>query len=152
MASRPAPTLLSVVRDGDTRALVREAADRAHLAVCYEALGLSDALEAAARLRPDLCLLDAAFAADLPLALARLGEDSPSTKTVVIVPLTRSEELLATVSGGARGYVSAGLTSESLARTLLDVLAGGFSIPRRLVGCLVDQTTGDAGSGPAPGR
>jgi DNA-binding NarL/FixJ family response regulator len=135
--------LLSVVAEDHLRAVVRQAATEARCRGCYEALDLSAGLEAAAELRPELCVLDVTLVDDVTRALQRVVSSSSRTRVVVIAADGGDEGFLDAIAGGARGYLTADVAAPSLARALEEVLADYVSVPRRLLGVLVDQVAAD---------
>ena len=146
-----APTLLNLLADRAAREVARQAAARAGFGACYDVRDLPAALDAAAHLRPDVCLLDGELVEDLVDALEQLSFSSPETKVVVIAPASGGDGL-AVLAAGARGYVPADLPPESLARSLADVIAGRVSVPRRLVRALLDEVAGAGRLGRRPQR
>lgn len=88
-----------------------------------------EALAAAARLRPDLVLLDVRLG-DMNGAevCRRLGTDTPRSKVVVLTAFDDTENLRRCLEAGAAGVLLKGTLDLDLARALLDVRDGKMVI------------------------
>jgi two-component system nitrate/nitrite response regulator NarL len=118
-----------------TRLLLREELEAAGLVVCAEAATGDEAVEAAAREQPDLCLLDVQMPTGDGIAAAReIRALLPAAKLVLITVEPSEEGLLAAVRAGADGYLAKGIDALRLAHVLRVVAEGETAFPRRLLG------------------
>jgi len=106
--------------------------------VCAEAGDASAAVEAAVRVRPHLCLLDA----DLPgggiAAVAEISSMLPGTRVVVFADSGGEAELFSALRAGACGYLFKYIDAR-LPVTLRRVLEGEPALPRALVAGLIAE-------------
>src|SRR5438105_3160931 len=101
--------------------------------VVGEASDGEEAIEAAARLQPDLILLDLSMPGlDGITALPRLREAAPECEVVVLTASGMEENLLAAIRGGAAGYL---LKSEPPAR-IVEFLRGAANGEAALSGAV----------------
>jgi DNA-binding NarL/FixJ family response regulator len=121
-----------------TRTGLRLVLERNGFEVVAEAADATGAVEAAARARPELCLVDA----DLPgggiRAVGRIVARLP-TDVVVLARKPRPVDALDAVRAGASGYLSANTDPEGIVRALKAVREGEIAIPRSLLGSVVDE-------------
>jgi two-component system nitrate/nitrite response regulator NarL len=118
---------------------VRLALESDHCLVCAEASDVSAAVEAALRVRPDLCLLDA----DLPgggiAAVAEISSKLSRTRVVVFADSGMEADLFSALRAGASGYLFKDIDLARLPVTLRRVLEGEPALPRALVGRLIAE-------------
>jgi DNA-binding NarL/FixJ family response regulator len=107
------------------------------------------AIEDAARLRPDLVLLDLSMPGlDGLSALPRLREAAPECEVVVLTASGTEENLLAAVRGGAAGYLLKTEPPERIAAFLEGVANGEAALSGTIARRLLDRVrTGGRGSG-----
>jgi two-component system, NarL family, nitrate/nitrite response regulator NarL len=137
--ARPVRVLLAddhpPTRDDIRRALVADGG----FVICAEAAHAAEAVAAAVRERPDVCLLDIRMPGN---GLDAIWEINARLPTVRIIMLTVSEEhadLLAALSAGAHGYLLKTMNFERLPHAVRGALAGEAPIPRTLVTTMVAQ-------------
>jgi DNA-binding NarL/FixJ family response regulator len=121
------------------RAGMRLALEREGLHVCGEAGHGAEAVAAAARERPDICLL----AADLPgggiPTLAAIRERAPETSIVVLTDEVREADLFDVLRAGADGYLGKDTNPDRLPSIIRGVLRGEVALSRHLVAKLVEE-------------
>jgi DNA-binding NarL/FixJ family response regulator len=121
------------------RAGVRVILERAGFEICAEVSGADEAVSAAARERPDLCLLDAEISGNGIAATARIVAKIPETAVVVLAGSSSDEDLLDALRAGAAGYLVKDTNPERLPDVLRGVLRGEAALSRRLVARLIDE-------------
>jgi DNA-binding NarL/FixJ family response regulator len=107
--------------------------------LCAEADGPEEAVAAAARERPDVCLLGRHLAGDELAVVRSIRQVSPWTAVVLLGGRGDSTDMLEAVKAGALGYLPGELDRAGLRRVVLAVAAGEAGIPRALVGELVHE-------------
>jgi len=123
-----------------TRADLREAVEQdERFAVVAEAADGADAVEAALRERPDICLLDIRMPGSGIAVTRELTTRLPDTKVVMITVSLDDDDLLNALRAGASGYMLKDSDLERLPYALMDTLNGGAAIPRRLMMRVVDE-------------
>ena len=139
MAHTPFPPVRVLVADdhAPTRLTVGEELREAGFSVCAQAATASEAVEAAVREKPDICLLDISMPGDGLSAAAEICERVPSAKVVMLTSADSEEALLWAVRAGASGYLLKDDDPARLPIALQDVLAGIPAFPRRLSRSLV---------------
>lgn len=112
---------------------VKEMLERNGFDVCAEAGSGPDAVAAALRERPDLCLLDV----DMPgggIAAAReIMASLPETAVVMLTVSSDADDLVGALRAGAVGYLLKDADPARLPITLRAVLSGEAALPRTLV-------------------
>jgi DNA-binding NarL/FixJ family response regulator len=137
----------------DDHPLTREALSSLLGAHGLDVIGCaSDGLEAiseAARLQPDLVLLDLSMPGlDGLTALPRLREAAPECEVVVLTASGTEENLLAAIRGGAAGYLLKTESPERIAEFLEGVVHGEAALSGPVARRLLDQVrSGGRGSG-----
>jgi DNA-binding NarL/FixJ family response regulator len=132
------PTVLLAGHGHAGRARLRASLRHGGLTACGEADDSAGAVAAAARARPDICLLDAAMTGGPSHAAAAILRAAPDVRVVILAASATDAELLDAVAAGACGHVPADLDAHALTGVLRDVLAGRPAFPRRLDVLLVD--------------
>ncbi len=107
--------------------------------VVAEAGDAAQAIAAAARVRPDLCLIEIELPGGGLNAIARIARASSKTLIIVLSRSSRAEDVVTAVSRGASGYLLKGLSGERLASTVRAALAGEPAVSRSLVPHLVEE-------------
>ncbi|HSC92582.1 MAG TPA: response regulator transcription factor [Gaiellaceae bacterium] len=107
--------------------------------VCAVASDAAEAVDAAARERPDLCVLDIRMPGSGIAAAWEITARLPTTKVVMLTVSRDDDDLLAALRAGASGYLLKDTDPNRLPHALEDVLAGEAAIPRTLVAKLVRE-------------
>jgi two-component system, NarL family, nitrate/nitrite response regulator NarL len=100
--------------------------------VCAEAGDADEAVDAARREQPDLCLLDGAVPGGAADAVSRLAVEAPSSRVVVLAVSRDEDDLVAAFHAGAAGYLPKEVTARRLGHALAAVADGGTLLPRTL--------------------
>jgi len=130
-----------LIADGSPseRSGVRRALEDAGCVVCAEAADAPEAAAAAARERPDLCLVDTELpGGGIPTAAAILGNGA-ETAVVMFARSSSERELFAALEVGACGYLTKSTDPERLAVALKCVSEGEAPLPRTLVARLIEE-------------
>jgi DNA-binding NarL/FixJ family response regulator len=107
--------------------------------VCAEAADAPGAIEAAVRQRPDVCLLDVNMPGWGPAAAWEISARLPGSKIVMLTVSRESADLFAALRAGAAGYLLKDMDPRALPRALTSILRGEVTIPRELVGAVVEE-------------
>lgn len=111
----------ALMRRGMTIILAQESG----LLVCGEASGMSDSLAQAAKLRPDLCIVDLRLKDGNGLDLVRsLRKDRLSRRILVVSMHEEAAYVERSLRAGADGYLTKGATPDELIAAVRAVLAG----------------------------
>ena len=137
------PLSLLIADDHATfRASVRAELEADGFDVVGEAAGAAAAVAAAVRLRPDICLVDAALPGNGLTAVSAIARRSPATTVVVLAASPDSAGLLAALERGASGYLQKASVPGALARTLRAARLGEPALARAMVPALIDHVRG----------
>jgi DNA-binding NarL/FixJ family response regulator len=98
-----------------------------------------DAVAAAIRHTPDVCLLAVHLPGNGISAAERIKAVVPGTKIVMLTESDRDDDLLAAVRAGADGYLLKTISAARLPKAIEGVLSGEAAIPRRLVARLIQD-------------
>ena len=131
-----------VVDREPTRFGIRVALEREAI-VCAEAADGEQAIRAAMRAQPDLCLVNWELAGE---AIRGICRAAPTTAVIVLAGEPNVEDLLASVQAGAVGYVAAAVDASSLRRVVRAVAADEAVIPRKMVLELLLELRGAGGA------
>jgi DNA-binding NarL/FixJ family response regulator len=116
--------------------------------VCGSASDGAEAITEAARLRPDLVLLDLSMPGlDGLSALPRLREAAPDTEVVVLTASGTEENLLAAIRAGAAGYLLKTEPPERIAAFLDGVVNGEAALSGTVARRLLEQVRHGNGRG-----
>jgi len=107
--------------------------------VCAEAANLDDAVQAALRVRPDVCLVGQLLPGGGIETVRRLTEVVPDARVVLLACGEGKDDLLAALRAGALGYVPAEVGAGQLRRVVRAVHAREASVPRSMVRDLLDE-------------
>ncbi|HXY82032.1 MAG TPA: response regulator transcription factor [Gaiellaceae bacterium] len=110
--------------------------------VVGEAASAAAAVAAAVRLRPDVCLVDAALPGNGLTAVSAIARRSPATTIVVLAASPDSVGLLAALERGASGYLLKSTMPGMLAKTLRAARLGEPALARAMVPALIDHVRG----------
>lgn len=107
--------------------------------VCAEAADAPGAIEAAMRERPDVCLLDVNMPGWGVAAAWEIHARLPHSHVVMLTISRDDRDLFAALRAGAAGYLLKNMDPRGLPRALNSVLEGEVTIPRELVGHIVEE-------------
>lgn len=116
-----------------TRADMRESLEHAGIDVVGEAASGAEAIDAAVRTRPDVCLIDIWMPGDGIAAAGNILQALPSTKVVLITATPDEAGALAAARAGAVGYLGKDIDPRRLPRVIQAVAGGETAYPRRLM-------------------
>jgi DNA-binding NarL/FixJ family response regulator len=134
---------LLVADDRATRLGIRMAlADE--MRICAEAENAEQAIRAAKREQPDVCLIGREIPGDGLAAVRAICRAAPHTAVVVLAALRDVDEMLEAVRGGAMGYMPGPLDAERLLRIIHAVARREAVMPRSLVMDLMLELRGGA--------
>ncbi|HYB28972.1 MAG TPA: response regulator transcription factor [Solirubrobacteraceae bacterium] len=141
-APRPSVTVILGEEQAGMRAGVRGALESGGVHVLAEATGADEALAAAIRHRPDVCLLAVHLPGGGIVAAERIKSALPDTKIVMLTESERDEDLFESIHAGADGYLLKDTSATRLPEAIRGVLSGEAAIPRRLVARLIQDYRG----------
>ena len=128
-----------VVRQG----LVGVLSDEADLEVVGQVGSGREAVSQAARLRPDVVLLDLEMDdLDGVEAIPQLRAAHPAVQILVFTAYDTDERVLGAVRAGARGYLLKGASAEDIARGIRTVAAGGSYLEARVASKVLAEMAG----------
>lgn len=107
--------------------------------ICAEAANAAEAVSAALRELPQICLLDIRMPGNGLAAVWELSARLPSTKIVMLTVSDEDADLMAALSAGAHGYLLKTMNLARLPDALRGAIAGEAPIPRHLMSRVVDQ-------------
>jgi len=107
--------------------------------VCAEAGDAEEAISAAQREQPDICLIGLDLPGDGIGAIRGICEVAPGTAAIALAASRDANDLLACVHAGAVGYVTGTIRPAPLRRVVAGVRAGEAVIPRVMVRVLVRE-------------
>ncbi len=116
-----------------TRQIVREALEAQGFDVVADVGSGTAAVEAAQRLRPDVCVLDIHMPGGGITAAGVISEALPDTAVVMLTASEDDRDLFAALRAGASGYLVKGMDPERIGPALRSALAGETILPRWLV-------------------
>ena len=129
IADNHAPTHEDVRRalDGDER-----------FRICATAADAAEAVQAAVRTRPDVCVLDIRMPGSGLAAAWEIAARLPQAKIVMLTISEEETDLFAALRAGARGYLPKTMNFARLPDALEGVCSGEAAIPRPLVACMAE--------------
>ena len=130
---------------GPTRAEIHRAIEvdpRFH--VCAEAVDAPSAVDAAFREHPDICLLDVRMPGGGLAAVWEIASRLPSAKLVMLTVSEEDHDLFVALSAGVAGYLLKSIDRRRLPDALWDIHQGTFTMPRQLMGRVVERFRGTA--------
>jgi DNA-binding NarL/FixJ family response regulator len=108
--------------------------------VCAEAEDAEEAVAAALRERPDVCLLDISMAGGGGIEAAEaISAELPDTAIVMLTVSRSDADLFAALRAGASGYLLKDIDPDRLPLALRGVLDGEAALPRHLVALLIEE-------------
>lgn len=114
--------------------------------ICAEADDAGQAIRAAKREQPDVCLIGRGLPGDGLAAVRGVCRAAPATAVVVLAEVRDVDDLLDAVRAGAIGYVPGGLDPVRIRRIIAAVAANEAVVPRAMVLELLMELRG-AGNG-----
>jgi DNA-binding NarL/FixJ family response regulator len=134
-----APRVLIADDHPPTRAGVRIALEHGGLEVCAEVANASDAVDAALRERPDVCLLDVQMPGGGMAAASMINRRLPSTVVLMLTVSHEGTDLVESLRQGARGYLLKEMDPLKLPVAVRAALEGEVILPRALASSLVEE-------------
>lgn len=107
--------------------------------VCSEAADAVQAVRAALRERPDICLLDLGMPGGGMAAAWEIAARMPEAKIVILTVSDNDESLIAALRAGASGYLLKTMSLDRLPDDLDGVCDGEAAMPRALVARLLER-------------
>jgi DNA-binding NarL/FixJ family response regulator len=107
--------------------------------VCAEAADAAEAVQAAVREQPDVCLLDVRMPGSGVGAAWEIRARLPDTKIVMLTVSEADSDLFAALRAGAEGYLLKTMNLERLPHALRGVLNGQTPIHRALVARILEH-------------
>ena len=107
--------------------------------VCAEASDAPGAVEAAARERPDICLLDINMPGGGVAAAWEIAASLPQTRVVMLTVSTEDRDLFAALKAGAAGYLLKGGDPADIRQALTRVVRGEAALAPPLVGRVITE-------------
>jgi DNA-binding NarL/FixJ family response regulator len=122
---------------------VRQALERdGRFAVCAVAADAAEAIQAAVRERPDVCLLDVRMPGSGLAAAWEIAARMPQAKIVMLTVSDDEADLFAALRAGADGYLLKTMDLRRLADTLDGIYSGEAAMPRALVARVLEHFRG----------
>ena len=125
-------------RDDIRRALERDG----RFGVCASVPDAAEAIQAAVRERPDVCLLDIRMPGSGLAAAWEIAARLPQTKIVMLTVSDDDNDLFAALRAGADGYLLKTMNLQRLPDALDGVRSGEAAVPRMLVSRLLERFRG----------
>jgi DNA-binding NarL/FixJ family response regulator len=122
---------------------VREALERdERFGACLLAADAAEAIQAAVRERPDVCLLDIRMPGSGLAAAWEIAARLPQTKIVMLTVSDDDADLFAALRAGADGYLLKTMNLRRLPDALDGVFSGEAAMPRALVARVIERLHG----------
>ena len=149
--------MAEVVRSGPVRAVVVDdhamfrrgvsaelgASGAGRIAVAAEAADVDEAVAAVATELPDVVLLDVHLPGGGGVeVIRRTQRDAPETRFLALSVSDAAEDVIGTIRGGARGYVTKTISGEELVDAIVRVADGDAVFSPRLAGFVLDAFAG----------
>jgi len=123
--------------DRHARAAVRAGLERYGFSVVAVATDADEAVEAARRHRPSLCLLDVDMPGGGIDAAERINSELPQTKIAILSGTAKRDRVREAIRAGADGYLPRSTAPDRLGAALTGLINGEAALPRSLTGKLV---------------
>ena len=141
------PTQVMIADHAATRLGIKMALGE-EVSICAEADDAEQAIRAAKRLQPDICLVGRDVAGRGLSAIRGICRAAPDAAVVVLSDVRVVDDMLDAVRAGAIGYVPGPLDADHLRRVLDAAVAGEAVIPRSMVlELLLELRSGGSGGG-----
>lgn len=118
-----------------------EAAGVGEVEVLAQAADVDEAVAAVAQHRPDVVLLDVHLPGGGGVEVMRRGQ-SPESRYLALSVSDAAEDVIGTIRGGARGYVTKTITGPELVSAIRRVADGDAVFSPRLAGFVLDAFAG----------
>jgi len=126
-----------------TRDDVRRALDAdGRFSICCEVADAAEAVQAAMRKQPDICLLDIRMPGSGLAAAWEIAARLPQAKIVMLTVSDEDTDLFAALRAGADGYLLKNMNMRRLPDALHGVCAGEAAMPRELVARVLERFHG----------
>jgi DNA-binding NarL/FixJ family response regulator len=122
-----------------TRAGVRMALEHGGCEVCAEVSNAGDALCAALRERPDVCLLDIEMPGNGLRAVAGIAARLPDTAVLMLTVSRNPNDMFDALRAGAMGYLLKDIDPEDMVRAVRGAAAGEAALPGFLATRLIEE-------------
>jgi DNA-binding NarL/FixJ family response regulator len=132
------------------RARVRTGLERDGFAVVAEVEDADEAVEAAKRFRPQLCLLDIDMPGGGITAADRISFELPDTRIALLSGSPQRDQLRNAILAGADGYLLRSTAPDRLTAALYGLVNGEAAFPRAMTGDLVREFRQYAPRSPEP--
>jgi two-component system, NarL family, nitrate/nitrite response regulator NarL len=132
-------TLLLADDQIPTRTGVRMSLESDGLRIVAEVATAEDAVNAALKLRPDVCLLAVHLPGSGIEAARQIREALAETKIVMLTTSDRDEDLFASLRAGADGYLTMSVSSGRLPLAIRGVASGEAALPRQMTARLIRE-------------
>jgi DNA-binding NarL/FixJ family response regulator len=133
------PRVLIADDHAPTRTGVRMALEREGMEVCAEAASAAEAVEAAVREHPDVCVLDMHMPGGGASAASCITLRLPDTIVLMLSVSREHEDLVESLRRGAAGYLLKDMDPAGLAVAIRAALRGEAVIPRRLAADVIEE-------------
>ena len=110
--------------------------------LCAQASNADEAIRAAMREQPDVCLVGREIAGGGAAAVRDICRAAPSAAVVVLAPIHDADDMLEAVRAGAIGYVPGPLDAERLRTIIRAVNSNEAVVPRSMVLQLLHELSG----------
>jgi DNA-binding NarL/FixJ family response regulator len=158
-AARPLRVLIADDHPPTREDVRRAIEDDGRLDLCASAADAAEAVQAAVRERPDICLLDIRMPGSGLAAAWEIKARLPMAKIVMLTVSDEDNDLFAALRAGADGYLLKTMNLRRLPDALAGVCSGEAAIQRTLVSRLLERFRAreplwrqPAGSGPGGRR
>ena len=144
MNAGPGPLRVLIADDhAPSRDDIRQALERdGRFAVGAEAADAAEAIQAAVRERPDVCLLDVRMPGSGLAAAWEIAARLPQARIVMLTVSDDDADLFAALRAGADGYLLKTMNLERLADALDGIHSGEAAMPRALVTRVLEHFRG----------
>lgn len=144
MSARSRPLRVLIADDhAPSRDDIRRALERdGRCGVCASVPDAAEAIQAAVRERPDVCLLDIRMPGSGLAAAWEIAARLPQTKIVMLTVSEDDNDLFAALRAGADGYLLKTMNLQRLPDALDGVCSGEAAVPRTLVSRILERFRG----------
>ena len=144
MSTKTRPLRVLIADDhAPSRHDVRRALERdGRFGICASVADAAEAIQAAIRERPDVCLLDIRMPGSGLAAAWEIAARLPMTKILMLTVSDDDADLLAALRAGADGYLLKTMNLQRLPDAIDGVHSGEAAMPRRLVARLLEHFRG----------